>query len=458
MNLREKILGLGLFALASSAALAQPTVEPGGRPQDIQLALTNPDEYAWQLFFYISHQAQAGKAGVPDPTKKSIREFDPDRAVVWETWALASGAVLARKDGAIVVSTNKSEVYKKPATLPDEWDKLDRSGPKPPLTANFKKLAPLFDLTSRPSIRDLVVLAAPAGVPGDQEEVRMNRSTFDTVRSNKLYSVEGIESAAAKAKTAGTTSIVQFEGAAKEVKAQWLLLPNCVPDQPCPDKERYHWRTIVNPETNKAEVFGLVSLHVITKDLPNWFWADFGHIDCETGKGACAPTGDNPDGFKADPDNVLRDSTTRGPNGTGAGPSGTDGVRTETLKSKWENYRLRGTQIEFTTSEGRPLILSNPVIESSFQRSSCMTCHSFATAAIKGTAPDGGTSLARRAQLDYVRNIGSSPTPQIDIGAPNCLKFFNQVTGACPAAGTAPLYFQTDFLWSMAMRPFSEKP
>src|SRR5262249_21728238 len=155
----------GFFALASTAALAQPLVEPGGRPQDVQLALTNPDEYAWQLFFYISHQAEAGKAGVPDATKKSVREFDPDRAVVWESWAFASGIVV---DGSAVRS--KSEVYKKPATQLVEWDKLQRDRPKEPLGPPSKRIAPLLSLIRKQPSGAPIPLAAPAGVPGDDQE------------------------------------------------------------------------------------------------------------------------------------------------------------------------------------------------------------------------------------------------------------------------------------------------
>jgi len=81
----------------------------------------------------------------------------------------------------------------------------------------------------------------------------------------------------------------------------------------------------------------------------------------------------------------LRDSTTNGPGGTG--PSGSNGIRTETLKSKWQFYRLRGSQTNFVTSEGFPTILSNPIIESSFQKSSCMTCHALASVGIRGTVP-----------------------------------------------------------------------
>lgn len=278
----------------------------------------------------------------------------------------------------------------------------------------------------------------------------MNRSTYDTVRSKRLYSVEGLEAAATTAKTTGQKVLVNFDATSKEVKAQWVLLKGCDPDNPCVDKDRYHWRIIENPATKAREVWGLASLHVITKDLPNWFWADFGHIDCERGDGPCAD-------FSADLDNALRDSTTNGPGGVG--PSGSNGVRTETLNSKWQFYRLRGTQINFVTSEGFPTILSNPVIEADFQKSSCMTCHSLATVGIRGTVPDSGTSMPRFLKMDFARNIGSSPPPLPDVGAPVCAKYFGKSSGSCPddRSTDQPLYFQTDFLWSLPFRAFSEK-
>lgn len=449
MRKAAAIFALACASLFAPDATAQRMTEPGGRAEDARLAVVNPDEFAWQLFLFLNMQAQAGTAGVVDPTKTSIREFDPDRAVVWETWALASGLVTGGSPLRFI--DNKSEVFKRPASQPVEWERLDRGPGKVPLTANLQGVFPALAAAAAATRRGgLIPFAAPVGEPGGDEEVRMNRSTYDTVRTKRLYSVEGLEDAAAKAKAAGQKLLVSFEPASKEAKAQWIRLTGCNPNDPCADKDRYHWRIIENPSTKVREVWGLASLHVITKDLPNWFWADFGHIDCERGDGPCAD-------FSADADNALRDSTTTGPGGVG--PSGSNGIRTETLKSKWQFYRLRGSQINFVTSEGLPTILSNPVIESSFQKSSCMSCHALATVGIRGTVPESGTSMPHFLRMDFVRNIGSSPPPRPDVGAPACFKFFGKSSGTCPddRASDQPLYFETDFLWSLPFRAFSEK-
>ena len=45
------------------------------------------------------------------------------------------------------------------------------------------------------------------------------------------------------------------------------------------------------------------------------------------------------------------------------------------LGPEWLNYRLNGTQSDFTDSTGKDTILANSVIEDSPDTSSCMTCH-----------------------------------------------------------------------------------
>ena len=64
---------------------------------------------------------------------------------------------------------------------------------------------------------------------------------------------------------------IQFGRNAKEVKAQWRRIS-------ATDKPRYHWTEIVAADGTRR-IYGLTALHIITKDLPNWFWATFEHVD-----------------------------------------------------------------------------------------------------------------------------------------------------------------------------------
>jgi hypothetical protein len=270
-------------------------------------------------------------------------------------------------------------------------------------------------------IKPFFVPAAPL-----DQEVRQNRALFEFIVSNEMYHRGGLEALYMQAAATGNRALINFKGASKEVKAQWFPIQDS-------DKPRYFWREVVNADGTKT-AFGLVSLHIITKDLPNWFWADFGHVDCESQRGACDPTslrqnlGIDQEEAKTEP----VDPTTRGPNA----PSGSNGVRQETIGTVWQNYILRGTQIDFVMPFGAATVLSNPVIENKFQNSSCMTCHARASVGPRKVGP-GGVKSPRLNTLSP-----GDPT----LGAPDPGLF-----GAGPGQNSVD-YLQTDFIWSAPFR------
>jgi hypothetical protein len=395
-------------------------VEPGGSDTDTQTALANPDEYAWQLFMYISRQAIVGQAGVPDPNKQ-FGQLDPDASVVWETWALASGGPSA------------SEVYRAGGVPPLPWDKLDRSQQKLILDENLEQ-----EMVARESQRTKIAPFFFPTKPLDQE-VRMNKVALENITQKGMYSRDGLEALLAQASPSLNRSFIQMDRGAKEVKAQWSPITDAM-------KPRYLWHYVTAPDGSK-QAYGLVSLHIITKDLPNWFWADFGHVDCESQSGACAnqPT--------IAPEAALTcpvDTTTRGnlgvsscpldPQGrpSSSGPAGTDGVRKETVGTVWANYILRGTQTGFTTTTGTATILSNPVIEAWCQKSSCMTCHARAAVGPRLVNPNGKPSSAI--------NLLSPGDPEL--GAPNPAMFGDYAGFNNPSI----MYLQSDFMWSPVFR------
>jgi hypothetical protein len=136
ISLALPIVGLGLLAAALRTPVAGQlpppvpvpgTALPGGRPEDAALAVANPDEFAWQLFLALCRQALPGRAGEPDPAKPRLTDYDPDRPVVWETWALANGG----RAGPVYVRPNRSEVFKDRGERPTAWDDLPRRQPQP---------------------------------------------------------------------------------------------------------------------------------------------------------------------------------------------------------------------------------------------------------------------------------------------------------------------------------------
>jgi hypothetical protein len=397
--------GLAFSIQCGLPANAAPIEEPGGTADATALALSNPAEYAWSLFFFLNRQAKPDTAGQADETK-DFGKLDPGASVVWETWAMASGGAA-------------SEVYRPDGSQPVGWEQLKRGGPRAlVLDQNLEQVGVLGESTR---LKPFFFPSAPL-----DQEVRQNRAMFEFVVGNEMYHRGGLEALYTQAAASQNRSLINFKDASKEVKAQWYPIKDS-------DKPRYLWREVANPDGTKT-VYGLVALHIITKDLPDWFWADFGHVDCETQKGGCDPAsvkqylGFDQEEAKTEP----VDPTTRGP----GAPSGRNGVRQETIGTIWQNYILRGTQIDFVTAFGAPTVLSSPVIENGFQNSSCMTCHARASVGPRKVGP-GGVKAVRLNTLSP-----GDPT----LGAPEPGLF-----GAGPGQNSVD-YLQTDFIWSSPFR------
>jgi hypothetical protein len=131
----------------------------------------------------------------------------------------------------------------------------------------------------------------------------------------------------------------------------------------------------------------------MTKQIPNWTWATWEWSDNTPDK----PNG-NPgrsdwygshDSFGAlykDPSGKMIGFQAPSADRGKPYPSGTitadllalfknAGYSNEWQK-EWSNYRLKGSQIDFTDATGVPVVLGNSVTEDGFvQTSSCMTCH-----------------------------------------------------------------------------------
>src|SRR5262249_41631143 len=106
----------------------------------------------------------------------------------------------------------------------------------------------------------------PAAALRQINETRLNKEAYEFVRGKTLYNLDG-QNALAKA---GELTIT-FPLPAKEIKAQWRAITEA-------DKPRYHWAPLRMPD-GTTTIFGLTALHITTKDLPNWFWATFEHVD-----------------------------------------------------------------------------------------------------------------------------------------------------------------------------------
>ena len=378
-----------------------PNVMPGGRPQDIAMAQSDPDEYAWKLFLAINRQALAGKRGVPDPKHPTIREYEDNKPVIWETWALSSGGRNGKHPPPAI---NTSEVFRDRGEKPDPWDQLK------PETKSLEFFAAkqfagftqsvdsemTAELMSRGlsekdamhvSSQNPTALFIPPGVDeqdqGIAEEVRMNRATFEHVVEHNLYNLEGLEDAFRKYRDSpdpNNPEKIDVPAASQEIKAKWVRIRE-------EDKPRYHWR-MLKGRNGQVQIWGLSALHITTKDLQNWYWSDFEHIDylqlpvqsvdphfgtAVGDRGEVSSRDTTTRTYSQDPQHAAKDC-----NGKWI-----EGMREETAGTKWANYRLRGTQTTFMCGDpfdakcGQiPTILANTQLERGFQQtSSCMTCH-----------------------------------------------------------------------------------
>lgn len=401
-----KLFTIALIAVFWGSCDSSRPLEPGGRAADATLAVNDPDEYAWQLFFFLSRPAKPGKAGIADRNRK-FGDVVPHGSLVWETWALASGG-------------DDSEVFKPGGVAPVQWADLHRGAERRLVLSvdrerlmvlEWQNLRSQNEHQRRRRNSKTTELFFPLN-PKDKE-IRINQAAFESVVAMKMYSCEGLASLLQEARTHCDRSFVNVQPSAKEVKAIWIPIS-------LSQRNRYYSR-----EDDEKKLWGLAALHISTKDLPNWFWADFVHIDCEDGgTSPCSktdPTSPVAGDTKAPP---RWDSTTMGANAK----HGSNGVRNETRGSVWQFYRLRGTQINFIKPWGEDWKLSDPVIEKNVSDSSCIGCH--ALAAIGSEA--NSTRVCSKPLISQLIGDPTLAVPPFRLfGGPSDIK-----------------YLQTDFMWA----------
>ena len=381
-------------------------------PQDTTEAINNPDLYAWKLFVALNWPADVAKRQA-DPN----REFGENADTVWESWKLSSG--------------ENDEVFMRDGSDPGPWIS-DQEGLRVP---NARRERRIGDFESLP-IQQLQGLGRLRHTEFDnatstdaQNENHLNEDAYEFIRENELYNIEGQEKLFHKAKqlfdeaqamgriVAPHEFKLHFRVGAKEVKAQWRRIS-------IEDKPRYRWAEFTADDDSKL-LYGLTALHITTKDLPNWFWATFEHVD-------------NPNFPGAERWQTPTIDSSAGPNGypEGLGIKGT----------RWQNYRLRGTQVDFFDSFGNPTILANSQIESGFQlTSSCITCHARATIGPRIE----GSNAANRLSI-FKELLPQTSNSVIRVGNVGALpeELFLQRTFNNPITGELN-YLQLDFVWSL---------
>lgn len=271
----------------------------------------------------------------------------------------------------------------------------------------------------------------PRVLPDGSEETRRNRATFDFIKNNNLYKKSGLRAAFAAGKE------ITFPTDSVEVKANWT------PIEQVTNPANYHVNT-----TPSGKRFALVSMHIISKQIPNWTWATFEHqenkgrcdyIGCKDNYGAVVP-------FVA-PEPVAQFGKVYP--ACQKTPAALAILNQANLEPAFKNYCLKGSQIDFITPSGIATLLGNSVTEDHFDNtSSCITCHSRAAfdAAGNGFVPGAGFVNPPIPALCPRPNSNTGPRCSPS-GSPQPSWFYNN-------PGTpqqARKYLQADFVWAIPL-------
>ncbi|WP_271500885.1 hypothetical protein [Bradyrhizobium sp. CCBAU 11357] len=381
-----------VFLVTCSLLVAARAQAPDPDP-----ALNNPDKVSWELFAMVN---------------KSVPGVNNN--VVFETWASNEDTFQPNPKfpgSSAPPNCAPAQVATLTAALPQQPPVTPVASPK---ILNVPALVALA--RRQPGLQPHVVPGATEDEPS--EETRRNRATFDFIACNKLQTKAGLRVAFASGQP------ISFPIESIEVKANWVPVGNRIPAE-------YHVNTASD---NKR--YALVSMHIISKQIPNWTWATFEHKD---NLGRCDFIGCH-DKFGA----VVQDVAPH----TSPGGKYDPCVKTPALKklfadnglpALWENYCLKGSQTDFVTATGLKTLLGNSVTEAGFaDTSSCLTCHARASANVAGKNLYGAGFV--EPPLCPAGQSLCSPN-----GAPRPEWFWNSQG----QPNQSLLALQTDFIWSI---------
>ena len=358
-------VGNGQVLADEQEALVLPEVQEALSLSELNGVL-NPSEnfpyfWAWWLFTEVNSPSDIEKL------------FSNKKKVVWENWATDSETFPTCPD----------------ASNPPTW---------PGTSFRLKNLGQRLQTVDNGSANSLNWYTLDSsGTPTsvevtDPQEVRRNQASFDYIVNNDLYYTEGLADAFANAETAvadagGDTAqsmaavldTIDFPTNAIEIKADWVPLRNI----PFSERADYYinWGIVSGGGIRSLRRYALVAMHIMSKDLPDWFWATWVNKNV---LGRCDYYGCRDD-FGIKPNYTAPNDEINYPYD--------EGVVTLKLKALmdskgvdevFQNYRLVGTQTDFTDATGNPTLMSNTITEQDqLQTGSCITCH--ARAAVDST-------------------------------------------------------------------------
>jgi hypothetical protein len=361
----SKAAVLLVMTMTAGPALAQKIVaySPGA----------NYDQMSWQSFVSVVTPAPNGQQGLTLETWAT----DPDTFQATPTWP----------SGPSLTATAAVQRPRFQASL------LQRARARGHAPAGLRGAAAVSVGGCNP-VGDAAAGNFPTGNASDciAEEVRRNRDAFDYIVNNGLYTQAGL-------KTAFAGPGINFPTSAIELKLDWIQeatlvtwLNNNGVQTPNNFVQQNYYTTVVAGTT-----YALLSMHISTKQLPNWLWATFEH---QLNPGRCDTMGCYDQfGVTGKLTSVAALPTPK--------PGATQNQYPACVKSPalaamfsgaglgavWNNYCLKATQVDFLSTQnatiGQPVIDGDSVIERitadvPIAQSSCITCHAYAAVTAQG--------------------------------------------------------------------------
>lgn len=349
---------------ARPAVVVAIPAEPGAVDGSTQ----NSDEFIWNVFTQFAAPADPAK---PTP-------------VVFETWA----------SDADTFSTTPHW------PSPGEPKKFQTSV----LSRNTGASHGPVDVPCSPPGNAAVGAFPSTGTPTPciAEEVRRNRPQYDYIVSNGLNTQTGLAAAFAK------SFKVTMPTEAVSVKGDWIpvtTLLQWIPQLGSVDNIRRLYYTGVSESVEYA----VVSLHVSSRQNPNWVWGTFEH---QMNPGRCDDIGCFDTFGAVNPAVVPNKKAINTQYGECAKSEALQTLmKKANLSPVWQNYCLKASMVDYAAADGTPYALGNSVIErivgnGTVAASSCISCHYYASFGANGQA-----SAAATAMLPY--NPTGQPIPAV---------------------------------------------
>ncbi|WP_135506715.1 hypothetical protein [Roseovarius aestuariivivens] len=221
------------------------------------------------------------------------------------------------------------------------------------------------------------------------EETKRNRPQWDFITGNGYNTGPGRAAAFDKVNIQMPTTAISVKGDWTPVKDLMAWLPDLESEEQV--------RALYYTDVSGGTEYALLSLHVSTKQNPNWVWGSFEHemnpgrcdfIGCADSFGAVVP---------------MVEPNRADMNGGYGTCEKTDAVlalfEEAGLDEVWQHYCMKGTMTDYTAEDGTPYVLGNSVIEGitgngTVAASSCIACHVYASFDSSGyVAPAAGNML-----------------------------------------------------------------